>query len=60
MQIQADAASRTVKDEGNDRFGVNLVMMSHPAPSSAKQSTAPSSGTRRKRSSSKKKAAAKA
>jgi DNA-binding transcriptional ArsR family regulator len=60
MQIQADAASRTAKDEGTDRFGVNVVMMSHPAPSSAKQSTAPSSGTRRKRSSSKKKAAAKA
>jgi DNA-binding transcriptional ArsR family regulator len=59
MQIQADSASRAAKAD-TDRFGVNLVMLSHPAPSSAKQSTAPSSGTRRKRSSSKKKATAKA
>jgi DNA-binding transcriptional ArsR family regulator len=59
MQIQADSASRAAKDE-TERFGVNLVMMSHPAPSSAKQSTAPSSGTRKKRRSSGKKTAAKA
>ena len=58
MQIQADSASRAAKAD-TDRFGVNLVMMSHPAPSSAKESTAPSSGTRKKRSS-KRKAAAKA
>ena len=62
MQIQADSASRAAKAKGEDdeRFGVNLVMMSHPAPSSAKQSTAPASGTRRKRRSSGKKATAKA
>ncbi|HKP21864.1 MAG TPA: helix-turn-helix domain-containing protein [Thermoleophilaceae bacterium] len=57
MQIQADSAGRAAKAD-TDRFGVNLVMMSHPAPSSAKQSTAPRSGTRKR--SSKKKAAAKA
>jgi hypothetical protein len=56
MQIQADSASRAAKAKGEDdtRFGVNLVMMSHPAPSSAKQSTAPASGTRRKRRTTKK------
>ena len=59
MQIQADSASRAAKSD-TDRFGVNLVMMSHPAPSSAKRSTAPASGTTRKRRSSGKKAAAKA
>jgi DNA-binding transcriptional ArsR family regulator len=58
MQIQADSASRAAKAE-TDRFGVNLVMMSHPAPKSSKQTTAPSSGGRKKRSS-KKKATAKA
>jgi DNA-binding transcriptional ArsR family regulator len=58
MQIQADSAGRAAKAD-TDRFGVNLVMMSHPAPSSAKESTAPSSGTRKKRSS-KRKTAAKA
>ena len=42
------------------RFGVNIVIMSYPAPKSAKQSTAPSSGTRKKGGSSKKKTAAKA
>ena len=42
------------KGRGRHRFGVNLVMMSHPAPSSAKQSTAPASGTRTKRRSTKK------
>jgi DNA-binding transcriptional ArsR family regulator len=57
MQIQADAAGRAAKAD-TDRFGVNLVMMSHPAPSSAKQTTAPRSGTRKR--SSKKKATAKA
>ena len=56
MQIQADSASRAAKAKGEDtdRFGVNLVMISHPAPSSAKQSTAPASGTRTKRRSTKK------
>jgi DNA-binding transcriptional ArsR family regulator len=58
MQIQADSASRAAKAD-TDRFGVNLVMMSHPAPTSSKQTTAPSSGGRKKRSS-KKKATAKA
>lgn len=58
MQIQADSASRAAKAD-TERFGVNLVMMSHPAPKSAKESTAPSSGTRKKRSS-KRKTAAKA
>jgi hypothetical protein len=58
MQIQADSASRAVKAE-TDRFGVNVVIMSHPTPSSAKQSTAPSSGARKK-GSSKRKTAAKA
>src|SRR4051794_36119238 len=59
MQIQADAAGRAAKEE-TERFGVNLVMFSHPAPSSAKQSTARASGTRKTRTGSKKKAAAKA
>jgi DNA-binding transcriptional ArsR family regulator len=58
MQIQADSASRT-KDDG-DTFRVNLVMMTHPTPTSAKETTAPSSGTRRRRRASGKKAAAKA
>jgi hypothetical protein len=59
MQIQADSASRAAKSDA-DRFGVNVVIMSHPAPSSAKKSTAPSSGTTKKRGSSKKRTAAKA
>ena len=50
MQIQADSASRAAKAD-TDRFGVNLVIMSHPAPSS---------GTKKTRTSSKKKATAKA
>jgi DNA-binding transcriptional ArsR family regulator len=58
MQIQADSASRAAKAD-TDRFGVNLVMMSHPAPKSSKQTTAPTSGGRKKRSP-KKKATAKA
>jgi DNA-binding transcriptional ArsR family regulator len=58
MQIEADSASRAAK-EGSERFGVNVVMMSHPAPKSSKQTTAPASGTtRRKRGG--KKATAKA
>jgi DNA-binding transcriptional ArsR family regulator len=57
MQIQADSASRVSKD-GDETFRVNLVMMTHPTPSSAKESTAPSSGTRRKRRNGGKKAAA--
>jgi DNA-binding transcriptional ArsR family regulator len=59
MQIQADSASRAAKGD-TDRLGVNLVMMSHPAPSSAKESTAPTSGTRRKRRTSGKKTTARA
>jgi DNA-binding transcriptional ArsR family regulator len=59
MQIQADSASRASKD-GGDTFCVNLVMMTHPTPSSAKESTAPSSGTRKRRRSSGRKATAKA
>jgi DNA-binding transcriptional ArsR family regulator len=59
MQIQADSASRASKGDG-ETFSVNLVMMTHPTPSSAKESTAPSSGTRRRRRNSGKKATAKA
>jgi DNA-binding transcriptional ArsR family regulator len=58
MQIQADSASRASKEDG-DTFSVNLVMMSHPTPRSAQDSTASKSGTRRKRRTSGKKAAAK-
>jgi DNA-binding transcriptional ArsR family regulator len=60
MQIQADSASRASKEDDGETFSVNLVMMTHPTPSSAKESTAPSSGTRKRRRSSGKKAAAKA
>jgi DNA-binding transcriptional ArsR family regulator len=59
MQIQADSASRASKN-GDEAFNVNLVMMTHPTPSSAKESTAPSSGTRRRRRSGAKKTAGKA
>ena len=59
MQIQADSASRASKD-GGDTFSVNLVMMTHPTPSTAKESTAPSSGTKRRRRTGSKKTAAKA
>jgi len=58
MQIQAESAGRVAKGEG-DTFSVTVVMMSYLTPKSAKESTAPSSGTRKKRSS-KRKAAAKA
>jgi DNA-binding transcriptional ArsR family regulator len=59
MQIQADSVARASKDD-DDTFSVNLVMMTHPTPSSAKETTAPSSGTRKKRRGSGRKAAAKA
>ena len=59
MHIQAESAARASKD-GDETFSVNLVMMTHPTPSSAKQTTAPSSGTRKKRRNPGKKAAAKA
>jgi DNA-binding transcriptional ArsR family regulator len=59
MQIQAEGASRASK-EGGETFSVNLVMMTHPTPTSAKESTAPSSGARKKRRGSRKKAASKA
>jgi DNA-binding transcriptional ArsR family regulator len=59
MQIEADSAARAAKGD-SERFGVNVVMMSHPAPSSSKQSTAPASGSTKKRRSSGKKAASKA
>jgi DNA-binding transcriptional ArsR family regulator len=56
MQIQADSAARAAKN-GDETFNVNLVMMSHPTPSSAKDTTAPASGTRKKRRGGKKAAA---
>ena len=59
MQIQADSASRTSKDDG-ETFNVNVVMMSHPTPSTAKETTAPASGMRRKRRTTGKKTATKA
>ena len=59
MLIQADSATRAAKN-GDEAFNVNLVMMSHPTPSSAKDTTAPASGTRKKRRGGGKKAAAKA
>jgi DNA-binding transcriptional ArsR family regulator len=59
MQIQADSASRAAKEE-TDRFSANLVMLTHPTPKSAKQSTAPSSGTKKKSRSGRRKATAKA
>jgi DNA-binding transcriptional ArsR family regulator len=48
MQIQADSASRASKDDG-ETVSVNLVMMTHPTPSTAKETTAPSSGARKRR-----------
>jgi DNA-binding transcriptional ArsR family regulator len=59
MQIQADSAGRVAKGGEGDTFSATVVMMSFLTPKSAKESTAPASGTRKKRSS-KKKAAAKA
>jgi DNA-binding transcriptional ArsR family regulator len=59
MGIQAESASRASKGDG-ETFAANLVLMSHPTPSSAKETTAPASGTRKKRRSSAKKATAKA
>jgi DNA-binding transcriptional ArsR family regulator len=56
LQIQAAGASRASK-EGAETFGVNLVMMTHLTPPSAKQSTAPKSGARKRRRSRGKKAA---
>jgi DNA-binding transcriptional ArsR family regulator len=58
MQIQADSASRASKADG-ETFSANLVMFTHPTPSSAKQTTAPKSGgaAQKKRRSSKKAAA---
>jgi DNA-binding transcriptional ArsR family regulator len=52
MEIQAESASRASKTDDGDTFCANLVMLSHPTPSSAKQTTAPASGTRKKRRSS--------
>ena len=51
---------RLARVEGADgeTFSVNFVMMTHPTPSSAKETTAPTSGTRKKRRSSGKKTAA--
>jgi DNA-binding transcriptional ArsR family regulator len=59
MEIQAESASRATKADG-ETFSVNLVMMTHPTPGSAKDTTAPASGTRKKRRGGGKKAAAKA
>jgi DNA-binding transcriptional ArsR family regulator len=56
MQIQADSAARAAKN-GDKTLHVNLLMMSHPTPSSAKDTTAPASGTRKKRRGGKKAAA---
>jgi DNA-binding transcriptional ArsR family regulator len=54
MQIQADSASRASKEEDGDTFCANLVMFTHPTPGSAKNTTAPASGTRKRRRSTKK------
>jgi len=59
MQIQSDSASRASKN-GDETFNINVVIMSHPTPSSAKESTAPSSGGRKRRRSRAKKTAGKA
>jgi DNA-binding transcriptional ArsR family regulator len=59
MQIQVESAGRATKDDG-ETSSVNLVMMTHPTPGSAKDTTAPASGTRKKRRAGGKKAAAKA
>jgi DNA-binding transcriptional ArsR family regulator len=53
MDIQAESASRASKADG-ETFCANVVMFTHPTPSTAKETTAPSSGTRKKRRSSKK------
>jgi DNA-binding transcriptional ArsR family regulator len=53
MDIQAQSASRASKDDG-ETFCANLVMFTHPTPSTAKQTTAPSSGIRKKRRAGKK------
>jgi len=53
MDVQAQSASRASKADG-ETFCANLVMFTHPTPSTAKQTTAPSSGTRKKRRTSKK------
>jgi DNA-binding transcriptional ArsR family regulator len=58
MGIQAESASRASKEDA-EGFNVNLVMITHPTPSSAKESTAPASGTKTKRRSSGRKAATK-
>jgi DNA-binding transcriptional ArsR family regulator len=59
MDIQVESAARASKSE-DGTFCCNLVMMTHPTPRSAKESTAPASGSRKKRRSSGKKATAKA
>ena len=53
MEIQAESASRASKSDG-ETFCANLVMVTHPTPKSAKETTAPASGTRKKRRSTKK------
>jgi hypothetical protein len=53
MDIQAQSASRASKTDG-ETFCANVVMFTHPTPSTAKETTAPSSGTRKKRRSSRK------
>jgi DNA-binding transcriptional ArsR family regulator len=57
MSIQVESASRASKTDDGETFGVNLVMMTHPTPNTAKDTTAPASGTRRKRRGGKKEAA---
>jgi DNA-binding transcriptional ArsR family regulator len=59
MDIQVESAARASKSDG-ETFCANLVMMTHPTPGSAKETTAPASGSRKKRRGSGKKATAKA
>jgi DNA-binding transcriptional ArsR family regulator len=49
MEIQVESASRASKEEDGKTFCANLVMVTHPTPSSAKQTTAPTSGARKRR-----------
>jgi DNA-binding transcriptional ArsR family regulator len=54
MGLQVESASRASKSDDGETFAANLVMFTHPTPSSAKDTTAPSSGTRKKRRTTKK------
>jgi hypothetical protein len=48
LDIQAESASRAAKNGGETECA-NLVMFTHPTPSSAKESTAPGSDARKRR-----------